>query len=261
MTGGWHEGGSCSCSCRECCVALPSTSWRACSKEAFGGEGAPLPGRPVVSCWNRVRRTISTRRRRRPTNSVAMRAERAKTLVQLGELSAARVALEGAERELTNPRRPPFPRHEVTREVADTRPAVSFTLDQDLFLISLRTSRRRAAGGPSGMTAPVLDNEADSALLAEVGSIMSQGMKILGIPVGQPGFVRRFLEKKSEEQKLLFDRIPVVPDLQSAWLILCEVGVDVAVEHDSRLCQCAGFCSVSLGKARHSGARRPHPIF
>ena len=41
-------------------------------------------------------------------------------------------------------------------------------------------------------------------------------MKILGIPVGQPGFV----QKKSEEQKLLFDRIPVVPDLQSAWLIL-----------------------------------------
>ena len=47
-----------------------------------------------------------------------------------------------------------------------------------------------------------------------------QGVKIKGIPVGQPGFVRRFLEKKSEEQKLLFDRIPVVPDVQFAWLIL-----------------------------------------
>ena len=80
---------------------------------------------------------VSTRRRRRPTDSVAMRAERAKALVQLGELSAARVALEGAEvapgtlatlRELTNPeRRPPFSHQEVTREVADTRPAVSFT--------------------------------------------------------------------------------------------------------------------------------------
>ena len=43
-----------------------------------------------------------------------------------------------------------------------------------------------------------------------------QEVKILGIPVGQPGFVRRLLEKKSEEQKLLFDRIPVVPDVQSA---------------------------------------------
>ena len=116
--------------------------------------------------------------------------ERPKTLVQFGELSAGRGALEGAEvapgtlatlRELTNPeRRTPFPRHEVTREVADTRPAVSFTSDQDLLLISLRTARRGASSrGPSGMTADhlflVLHNEGDSALLAEVGSIMSQG--------------------------------------------------------------------------------------
>ena len=72
---------------------------------------------------------VSTRRRRRPTDSVAMRAERANVLVQLGELSAARGALEGAEvapgtlatlRELTNlERRPLFTRLEVTREVAD----------------------------------------------------------------------------------------------------------------------------------------------
>ena len=30
-------------------VALPSTSWRACSKEALRGKGAPFPGRPVVA--------------------------------------------------------------------------------------------------------------------------------------------------------------------------------------------------------------------
>ena len=33
-----------------------------------------------------------------------------------------------------------------------------------------------------------------------------QGVKILGIPVGQPGFVRAFLEQKSEEHALLFER-------------------------------------------------------
>ena len=83
-------------------VALPSTSWRACSKEAFEGEGALFPGRPVVaivgteSGERSSRSPSSTRRRRRPTNSVAMREERAKTLVKLGELPAARVALEGA---------------------------------------------------------------------------------------------------------------------------------------------------------------------
>ena len=79
-------------------------------------------------------------------------------------------------------------------------------------------------------------------------------MKILGIPVGQPGFVRRFLEKKSEEQKLLFDRILVVPDLQSAWLILLmcastranfrlrgvqlELSESYAEAHDDRVWEC-----------------------
>ena len=52
-----------------------------------------------------------------------------------------------------------------------------------------------------------------------------------------------------------------LPRLSHSFGSCCEVGLDVAVEHDSRLCQCAGFCSISLGKARHSGARRPHSIF
>ena len=47
-----------------------------------------------------------------------------------------------------------------------------------------------------------------------------QGVKILGIPVGQPGFVMAFLEQKSQEHALLFERIPAVDDPQSAWLIL-----------------------------------------
>ena len=47
-----------------------------------------------------------------------------------------------------------------------------------------------------------------------------QGVKILGIPVGQPGFVRTFLEQKSEEHVLLFEWIPAMEDPQSAWLIL-----------------------------------------
>ena len=73
---------------------------------------------------------------------------------------------------------------------------------------------------------------------------------ILGIPVGQPGFVRRF----GEEQKLLFDRIPVVPDVQSAWLILLvcastranfwlrgvqpESSESYAEAHDARVWEC-----------------------
>ena len=100
---------------------------------------------------------ISARKRRQVVNSVPLRAERAKSLVKLGELSAARVALEGSEValgtlatlwELTNPeRRLAHPRQEMSPEVANSRPALPFELDEALFLISLRTSRRGAVGG------------------------------------------------------------------------------------------------------------------
>ena len=47
-----------------------------------------------------------------------------------------------------------------------------------------------------------------------------QGVKILRVPVGQPEFVQSFLERKSEEQSTLFERIPAVADPQAAWLLL-----------------------------------------
>ena len=47
-----------------------------------------------------------------------------------------------------------------------------------------------------------------------------QGLKILGVPVGQPEFVQSFLERKSEEHSTLFERIPIVADPQAAWLLL-----------------------------------------
>ena len=63
-----------------------------------------------------------------------------------GELSAARVSLEGAEvapgtlttlRELTNPeRRPPIPRRELSQEIARSEPAVLFDFDVNLSFAS-----------------------------------------------------------------------------------------------------------------------------
>ena len=47
-----------------------------------------------------------------------------------------------------------------------------------------------------------------------------QGLKILEIPVGQPEYVRKFLEEKAHEHHTLFQRIPVVEDPQAAWLLL-----------------------------------------
>ena len=152
-------------------------SGRSCWREAF-----PMTSRPTTCPHGGVdtRRTV-----------VEKRAERARNLVHLGELSAARIALEGAQvapgtlatlRELTNlERRPPRPRQrqQMSEEVIQWTPSVGFELDESQFLICLRTARRGAAGGPSGMTAdhlqPMLDNEHDSELLSQAASILAQG--------------------------------------------------------------------------------------
>ena len=47
-----------------------------------------------------------------------------------------------------------------------------------------------------------------------------QGLKILGVPVGHPEYIVRELAQKIEEQSLLFGRIPLVEDVQAAWLLL-----------------------------------------
>ena len=47
-----------------------------------------------------------------------------------------------------------------------------------------------------------------------------QGLVVLGTPLGLADFVRSHLESVREEQDVLLDRIPVVPNLQAAWLLL-----------------------------------------
>ena len=47
-----------------------------------------------------------------------------------------------------------------------------------------------------------------------------QGIKILGTLLGHPDFVVRHLQGVLEEQRVLLKRIPLVGDLQSAWLLL-----------------------------------------
>ena len=109
--------------------------------------------------------------------------------IQLGELSAARQALEGAEvapgtlatlAEFTNPeRRPQVPRQPINEDVMRMVPGEQFQLDPDEFLIGLRKARRGVAAGPSGMTSdhlyPILESEADSDLLVQVGALLSVG--------------------------------------------------------------------------------------
>ena len=47
-----------------------------------------------------------------------------------------------------------------------------------------------------------------------------QGLKVFGVPVGHHHFVLKFLEQKIDEQRVLLERIPQVPNTQSAWFLL-----------------------------------------
>ena len=132
------------------------------------------------------------------------RAARALSLVYMEELSAARQALEGApvapdschSRALTDPkRRPALAREPLRAEIANFQPAVPFQLNTDLPGQSSKI-QERSCPGPSGMNSdhlfPLLERP------------------VLGAPIGHPQYVQEFLRRKSEEQQVLFERIPLV---------------------------------------------------
>ena len=118
------------------------------------------------------RRASCFPRSRRGGPTTAQRADRALHLVQLGELSSARQALEGAEvapgdrstlAALQDPvRRPAIPRDPLLEDLLTHVPARIFELDKRKFSKNLRSARRGAAAGPSGMTVehlqPLLDH-------------------------------------------------------------------------------------------------------
>ena len=110
-------------------------------------------------------------------------------LVQLGELSSGGQALKAAEvapgtlqtlQALRDPsRRPRRAREAISRELLDFEPATSLQLDEGLFSKNLRSARRGAAAGPSGMTTdhlrPLLDNVRDLHLLFSVREQLATG--------------------------------------------------------------------------------------
>ena len=127
------------------------------------------------------------RRRREQGDGVEKRANRVLSLVQMGELSAARQALDGAPRTLatlralTDPeKRPPSARQELSDEILYSEP---FELNGLEFLMCLRTA----------LTAdhlfPILESETDSELLSRVASVMAigcvPGEVLQGLRLGQ----------------------------------------------------------------------------
>ena len=128
------------------------------------------------------------RRRQKPEDDITRRAARALALVQMGELSAGRQALEGADlapgtmetlRELRDPvRRPARIRQPLPPQVTDHMPDRPFELEEYGFAQVLRSSRKGAAAGPSGMTVdhlrPVLENPRDTHLLFTLGEKLAR---------------------------------------------------------------------------------------
>ena len=128
--------------------------------------------------------------RRHHEDDLERRAGRALSLVQMGELSAGRQALEGApvapgNRETLNQlqdpvRRPPVMRDPLPAAITEFVSDRSLSLEEKKFASNLRSSRKVAAAGPSGMTAdhlrPLLDNEQDSHRLFRMGEKLCQAL-------------------------------------------------------------------------------------
>ena len=47
-----------------------------------------------------------------------------------------------------------------------------------------------------------------------------RGLKVLGVPLGSPEFVKALGDARLQEEQGLTDALPELPDLQSAWLLL-----------------------------------------
>ena len=99
-------------------------------------------------------------RRRNQDGDLERRTERAHRLVQLGELSSARQALEGSDLAPGNRNtlealqaRPGLPRDPLPDDIVGHMPARAFELNEARFGQNLRSSRRGAASGPSGLIA------------------------------------------------------------------------------------------------------------
>ena len=124
------------------------------------------------NCDEKAAKSRRRGRRRTGSDDVEKRALRAEFLVQVGELSSARQALEGAalapgtqatlDAMSDATRRPPHLRTPLSPEVLEHVPRREFELDEPTFNKNLRSARRGAAGGQSGLTTehlrPLLDD-------------------------------------------------------------------------------------------------------
>ena len=124
-------------------------------------------------------------RRRNQEGDLERRTETAHRLVQLGELSSARQALEGSDLAPGNrttlealQTRPAQPRDPLPDDIIGHMPSKAFELEEVRFGQNLRLSRKGAAAGPSGLTTehlrPLLDSSGAMHLFFRLGDQLAQ---------------------------------------------------------------------------------------
>ena len=104
-----------------------------------------------------------------------------------------------------------------------------------------------------------------------------QGIRVLGAPVGHPDFVRSHLQKTAGEHQTLLEMIPLLPDVQSAWMLLLhcvsaranyhlrvirpELALQFATTHDQHLwgclCQILGISTSAAHATTKASATLP----
>ena len=135
--------------------------------------------------WDEEASRAATRKKRNQHHRDWKHQENgAMTRIQMGELTAARQKLEGAELVASMEatlhqlrQRPTVPLDSIPPEILHHEPARAFFLDEDKFRANLRSSRRGTAGGPSGMTIehlrPLLDSKRDMSLFHRVDELLN----------------------------------------------------------------------------------------
>ena len=142
---------------------VPRKQLEARFKSFHDGRWIQLLNESAVSSEKSHIQSARRRRRAQDDDDEAKRAARALSLVQVGDLSAARQALEGTSmaprtsaklRALSDPeRRPPVPREGLSREVQQAEPAERFETSDHLLTL--------------------LESEGDSELFTRVGSLLA----------------------------------------------------------------------------------------
>ncbi|CAK0885381.1 unnamed protein product, partial [Prorocentrum cordatum] len=148
------------------------------------------PRRPPERDANGQSRAPEARRGRAPDENEELRSrcERARELIRLGEVSAARQALTASAMapgtqatldELRDPaRRLQQPREQLSERAARAPPQGLASLEPDRLLTNVRGSRRGAAPGPSGMTGEhlqtLLDDEHCCDLLHHAAALLAR---------------------------------------------------------------------------------------